>query len=115
VTLAAMVADLQTRGVTLEPRGDQLAIRPPTLVTPAELEILRQHKTEILALLTGPPTPLPGVRSWVYPWPANLPGLGPARVDHFEICAGCSVGTWTRYGAVPLCFSCASARTRGAA
>jgi TubC N-terminal docking domain len=60
VTPAVLVADLQARGVVLEPRGQQLAIRPPSLVSPAELEVLRQHKAEVLTLLQAPTTPPPG-------------------------------------------------------
>ena len=43
------------RGVTLEPRGDKLDVRPMSRVTAEERESLRQHKAEILALLAVPP------------------------------------------------------------
>ena len=42
--LAALVADLQARGVTLEPRGDRLAVRPVSRLTREELEALRRYK-----------------------------------------------------------------------
>jgi hypothetical protein len=103
---------LVARGVTLEPRGDRLAVRPPSLVTEAELAILRQHKVEILLLLTGPPPTLPGVRAWMYPWPTYLPGLGSSTVGPFELCSACSCGTWARFGSTPLCFACATARAK---
>jgi hypothetical protein len=48
---ALLVADLQARGVTLEPRGDRLAVRPVDRVTSGELEALKRHKPEVLALL----------------------------------------------------------------
>jgi hypothetical protein len=40
--------------VTLEPRGEKLAVRPVSRLTPEELERLRQHKAEVLRLLSRP-------------------------------------------------------------
>ena len=57
----------------------------------------------------APPT-LAGVRSWIYPWPMTVPGLGRYRVDHFEVCSDCGCGTWSRYGPLALCFKCAKTR-----
>jgi len=54
MTAVALVADLQARGVTLEPRGDRLAVRPVSRLTREEIEALRRHKAEVLALLRGP-------------------------------------------------------------
>jgi hypothetical protein len=51
LTAAALVADLQTRGVTLESRGDKLRVRPVSRLSPDELESLRAHKAEVLAVL----------------------------------------------------------------
>lgn len=51
MTLAALVADLRAKGVTLEPRGDKLAVRPVSRLTPDELESLRRHKAEVFSLL----------------------------------------------------------------
>jgi TubC N-terminal docking domain len=48
---AALVANLRSRGVTLEPRGDKLRVVPASAVTPEEVDALRQHKAEVLALL----------------------------------------------------------------
>lgn len=69
---AALVADLRARGVTLRPDGDRLRVRPAEALTPQELETLRRHKAEVLALLA------PGVepRSAA---PASGPGV--PRVD----------------------------------
>lgn len=53
--VAALVADLQSRGVTLEPRGDRLRVRPVSRLLPDELELLRRHKAEVLALLAPAP------------------------------------------------------------
>lgn len=116
---AALVAELQARGVILRPDGEILRVRPVSLLSPEELATLRAHKAEVLALLTvpagpAPPEPetLPGVRSWCYPWPVSLPGLGRYHVDVFEVCADCDRGTWSRYGGRPLCFGCARRRAR---
>ena len=38
--LAALVADIQARGVTLEPRGEKLAIRPVSRLTREDLIFL---------------------------------------------------------------------------
>jgi hypothetical protein len=70
-TAAALVADLRARGVALETRGDKLVIRPTRLVTPEELEELRQRKAEVLALLARP---APTAPAW------TPPALHPATV-----------------------------------
>ena len=54
---AALVASLRSRGVILEPRGDKLRVVPASAVTPEEVDALRQHKAEVLALLS-PARPL---------------------------------------------------------
>jgi hypothetical protein len=59
------------------------------------------------------PATLSGVRSWVYPWPASVPGLGLLGIDPFELCSSCSAWTWARYGATALCFACATKRAKG--
>jgi TubC N-terminal docking domain len=51
VTPAALVAELRARGVTLLPDGESLKVRPVSRLIPGELEALRQHKAEVLALL----------------------------------------------------------------
>ena len=51
MTAAALVADLRARGVTFEPHGDRLRVRPAAAVTVGDAEAIRRHKTEILALL----------------------------------------------------------------
>jgi hypothetical protein len=57
VTPATLVAKLQARGVILRPDGETLKVRPVSKVAAEELEALRQHKAEVLALLTTVPTP----------------------------------------------------------
>ncbi len=54
MSAAALVESLRARGVTLKPRGGDLTVQPKTAVTPAEVIALRQHKREVLRLLTTP-------------------------------------------------------------
>lgn len=123
MTAATLVAELQARGVILEPEGRMLRVRPASRLSPAELETLRAHKVEVLALLTEsqapPPSRLPS------PWPGALVGFGPRRTIPYspgEVCltspfpdetlmitkqiaitVPAVTGTWTAYGSVPLC------------
>jgi TubC N-terminal docking domain len=76
VTPAALVTHLQARGVTLEPRGDRLRVRPVGLVTPAEVEALKRHKAEVLALLAEASRPRPAA-------PPSLMTLDPTTVREF--------------------------------
>lgn len=110
MTPAALVADLQARGVTLEPRGDRLRVRPVALVTLAEVEALKRHKAEVLALLAKAPRPRPAappspvtlapttVREILgdHPYPHDLAML---RVDVAEAVARLEAGI--RAGRVP--------------
>jgi hypothetical protein len=60
VTAAAeLVQALRARGVTLEPAGDRLRVRPASALSAEELEALRQVKPEVLRLLAASPTPTP--------------------------------------------------------
>lgn len=54
---AELLATLQARGVTLEPRGDKLRVRPADRLSPEDLDRLRALKPAILALLAPPPAP----------------------------------------------------------
>ena len=56
---AALVGDLQARGVTLVPEGDKLRVRPVSRLSAEELEALREHKAEVLAFLSAPSRPDP--------------------------------------------------------
>lgn len=51
MTVAHLVDDLLARGVTMEPVGDRLRLVPAKLVTPDELQVLREHKAEVLELI----------------------------------------------------------------
>ena len=52
----ALVGMLRDRGVTLEPHGDRLRVRPARAVRREEVEALRRHKAAVLALLRSWPT-----------------------------------------------------------
>ncbi len=48
---------------------------------------------------------------YAFPWPDEVPGLGPRHVDAFASCADCSTaGSWIRYGGVVLCLPCTRQR-----
>lgn len=36
-------------------------------------------------------------------WPIELPGMGPRELADYESCHSCQLGTWARYGGLPLC------------
>ena len=36
-------------------------------------------------------------------WPIELPGMGPRELADYERCHTCQLGTWARYGGLPLC------------
>jgi len=56
VTAAAqLVQSLRARGVHFEPEGERLRVRPASALLPDEVKALRQHKPEILVLLTRSP------------------------------------------------------------
>lgn len=127
MTPAALIADLRARGVTLEPRGDKLAVRPADRLTAEELDTLRVLKAEVLVLLTTCPAFEPvTVRGgdYAHPWPDALPALGPRRMGAFTRCQGCNPDgepaarteppgagwSWVAYGAHTLCLRCARRR-----
>ena len=56
---AALLATLRNRGVTLKANGDRLLFSPATAVPPDLRAALVRHKTELLALLTPPPSGVP--------------------------------------------------------
>jgi tubulysin polyketide synthase-like protein len=115
LTAERLIADLHARGVRLEPRGDRLAAWPVSKLTAAELAILREHKAEVLAVLTRDPLSL---------WPASVPGLGVRQIVSFSPCLACDAepppdeivtvgplsipvpgqrGTFVAFGGVALC------------
>ena len=48
--IEALVWDLHSRGIVLEPAGNMLAVDPIEKLKPAEIEAVRKHKQEILKL-----------------------------------------------------------------
>lgn len=51
--------------------------------------------------------PLSSVRksSYAFPWPDEVEGLGRLRVEAFDRCETCGVGSWVRYGSTVLCLA----------
>ena len=68
-----LLAELTRRGVTLEPRGDDLAFHPRGRVSAELREQLRQHKTELLHLLRGEVTATEPAVLIADPAPVHLP------------------------------------------
>lgn len=102
----ALLADLRARGVELVATGDRLRFRPASAVSEDTRDALRAHKAELLALLAP--------RSYSYPWPDSLPGLGRRTVGPFARCSACAAEhSWVRYGALVVCLRCARARDKG--
>src|SRR5262245_29846083 len=117
-----LLADLQRRGVTIQAHDDKLRVRPKGCLTPAEQAAVREHKPQLLRLLTrptipSPPPPVAGAaRARASEWPEVLNEMlgGNVRtITPFTACAICSTGTWCSYADVPLCRDCV--QTRGAA
>jgi hypothetical protein len=107
-TVVELVARLRARGVTLEPDGPTLVVRPVSAVHPDEVAALRQHKAEVLALLRTVDRPRVAL-SYAHPWPDAIDRLGRRRVGPFAPCEGsCGRWSWVRYGDVVLCLPCAN-------
>ena len=69
MTAVQIIQDLHRRGVQLRAEGDRLKFRPKEAVTSHLVEVLKQYKAEIIAVLTGD----------------RVPGLCPGP----EKCGGC--------------------------
>jgi TubC N-terminal docking domain len=52
-----LLAGLQRRGVTIQAHDDKLRVRPKGCLTPAEQAAVREHKPELLRLLSPRPAP----------------------------------------------------------
>jgi hypothetical protein len=126
VTAPELVRVLRAWGVTLQPRGEKLRVRPVSRLTSDELAQLRALKPAVLALLAAnpkprslaapatPPAEPPTARvavlprpAYAPPWPDSVVGLGPRTVGPFAPCEGCGRGSWIRYGCAVLCLVCA--------
>src|SRR5262245_57728163 len=55
MTAALLVETLRSRGIQLRVVGDRLRYRPASALTTDDLEALRQHKAEVLVLLSASP------------------------------------------------------------
>ena len=60
----------------------------------------------------APPSDTSGkvAQAYSYPWPDEVEGLG-RRVDSFDCCAVCGIGSWVRYGTTVLCLAHAKEAT----
>jgi hypothetical protein len=86
MTAATLFADLTSRGVEFELQGDRLRFRPTELVTADEVALIREHKAEIVELLSATTPAVPSlvdgaehfslyVDSALGPWPEFEPGV----------------------------------------
>src|SRR6266511_3050769 len=57
MTVVELVEHAQAQGITLEAAGDRLRVTPAARLSPELRAALREHKAEVLALLTGPRPP----------------------------------------------------------
>jgi hypothetical protein len=68
MTPADLYGEAAKRGLRLEPAGDKLAVFPKGACPPDFMEVLRQHKAELLGWLPRPPCP-----GWQSMPPDDLP------------------------------------------
>jgi TubC N-terminal docking domain len=86
MTPAELVADLNSRGITLTVNGDKLKCRGrEAALTPELLETLREHKSEIMLLLSQAPSKKPVSDEADLPFPLGNGGLDPAQVEMAEL------------------------------
>jgi hypothetical protein len=107
VTATTLLDRLHQLGVTIIADGDHLRLRPRSLLTPEDLDALRTHKPELLALLRRPRPPA----LWSL-WPDTLPSYGKRTTGPLTSCSMCTGGTWAYFGAKPFCLSCTTAVAR---
>jgi hypothetical protein len=55
-TAVVLLAELAARGIELRAEGEQVQFRPIAAMTPELAERVKQHKSEVLALLNETPT-----------------------------------------------------------
>ena len=107
MTVSEILAELQSRGVTLQVEGDSLKCRgKQSALTPELLDIVRQHKGELLALLAPHActcNPLLNQKDvGALAQAACGPGIAPCSACGYrwqcKVCRGCRqcrVGSWT--------------------
>jgi hypothetical protein len=101
--------------------GEETTSSPPPTTKPTTREVSAEVRERAKRAISAESPPARS--SYAYPWPDELPGLGPRQVGPFIACAQCApgavdvhpapCGTWVRYGALPLCLGCARAREGG--
>jgi len=74
---AQLLAGLQRRGVTIQAHDDKLRVSPKGSLTPAEQAAVREHKPELLRLLSQPPAASVDLTEGLYEirvawWPDTL-------------------------------------------
>jgi hypothetical protein len=79
MTAPELLADLRARGIRVRVVGDRLRLAPLEVLTPELLEVVRQHKPELLRLLAGRhEVSTPAACSWcggaLAPYPLDLAG-----------------------------------------
>jgi hypothetical protein len=62
MTAPELLADLRARGIRVRVVGDRFRLAPLGVLTPELLEVVRQHKPELLRLLTDRPEVWPLAR-----------------------------------------------------
>lgn len=95
----ALYADLRSRGIDLGTDGERIRWRPATLVSPRDAELIRQHRSDLIAIVReGRPSP-------ACPTCAR-------PLDSAGRCAGCfdrqcaRCGRWTGSYCIRLCCAC---------
>ena len=72
MTATVILDDLQTRGIRIWAETDQLKLNAPQgTITPELQTIIRDHKTELLALLRSKMTERPRLGSFARPMPVR--------------------------------------------
>jgi hypothetical protein len=95
MTPAELVADLNSKGISLVANGDKLKCKgKESALTPELLETLRVHKAELMAFLSR--------TACTCPWPNGAAGCGPG----YPVCSAC-VYAWCCKGCGG-CRQCAS-------
>jgi len=104
MTAPELLTNFQQRGIVLIPAGDRIRYRALTgAITDVDRTVLREHKAEILALLTAPSVPQNGADATVKSVttaPVRVPGRSVAT-EHFSReqipsrpCPGCGGRAW---------------------
>ena len=77
MTTYDLLTNLRCQGLSLRPLpGGMLEVRPKSKLTDTLREVIRQHKTEIIAVLTRPPDHIP-----LWQTHSSLPLLSPPSSD----------------------------------